>query len=379
MSLPAIVLFWASIAAMAYTPFGYLICLRVLACLARRPVKRAPIRPAVSFIIPVHNGASTIRQKIENLRDLDYPNHLLQVIVVDDCSSDGGCEKLSGVECVRLDSRQGKPAALNAGLEIAVGEVIAFTDVGVMLEPDALAAAVQRFVDPAVACVSSEDVVISAGGVGEGEGLYTRIDTRLRRLESGVGSATGVSGSFYLVRRELCPPFPLDLATDMFSGLHCVDRGYRAVVEPSSKVRIYAQSDAAKEFDRKVRTMVTGLRAIMAFRHLLNPFRSGVFAWFLASHKMMRYLMPVFALSALFSSAYLAPSGVFYRCCFAAGMASMGIGFAQILMRTSSFAKRLPGAPGFFCASLVAAITAWYRFLSGERYQTWQPTERSVV
>jgi len=90
-----------------------------------------------------------------------------------------------------------------------------------------------------------------------------------------------MSGSFYLVRRELCPPFPLDLATDMFSALHCVDRGYRAVVEERSRVEIAAQPDAGREFERKVRTMVTGLRALRAFRRLLNPGRSGVFAWFL--------------------------------------------------------------------------------------------------
>lgn len=379
MTTAAIVVFWASVAALAYTPFGYLVCLTLMSRVFRRPIKRAPIRPTVSIIIPVHNGAGIIRRKIENLRALDYPAESLQIFIVDDCSTDGTREMTSDTGCIRLDQRLGKPAALNAGLREASGEIIGFTDVGVMLEPDALRAAIERFADPRVGCVSSEDIVVSDGGVGEGEGIYTRVDTQIRRLESSIGSLAGVSGSFYLIRRSLCPPFPLDVATDMFSGLHCVDRGYRAVVEKRSKVRIYAQTDANREFDRKVRTMVTGLRALRAFPHLLNPARSGLFAWFLASHKLMRYLMPAFAVAALFSSAFLGPSSAFFRWCFVAEMAALCIGMLQMLMQRSTLMRRLPGAPAFLCTSLAAAVAGWCRFVAGERYETWQPTERSAV
>lgn len=379
MSSAIAAIFWFSVAALAYTPVGYMLCLRILSRLAGRPISRTPIRPSVSLIIPVHNGASLIRGKIENCRHLDYPQHLLEVIVVDDCSTDGTAALAADATVISLDERKGKPVGLNRGLGAATGEIIGFTDVGVMLEPDALSTAIESFADPTVGCVSSEDVVLAKGGVGEGEGFYTRIDTAIRRLESAISSIAGVSGSFYLVRRELCPPFPLDAATDMFSGLYCVDCGYRAVVEQRSKVRIQAQADPAREFDRKVRTMVTGLRALGAFPRLLNPFYAGIYSWFLTSHKIVRYLMPVFAVTALFSSAYLGPASLFFRCCFAAGMAALCIGYAQILLQSYALMNRLPGTFGFLCTSLVAAGAGWVRFLSGERYETWQPTERSAV
>lgn len=375
----AVAIFWISATALLYNPLGYLMCLGVISLITRRPVKRAPIRPAVSVIIPVHNGAALIKSKIENTRTLHYPSELLEIVVVDDCSTDGTAEQAHGAALIPLHYRQGKAAALNAGLAVASGDIIGFTDLGAMLEADALVTAVECFADQNVGCVSSEDYVVSEGGVGEGEGKYTRIDTQIRRLEGRIGSIAGVSGSFYLVRRELCPPFPLDVATDMFSGLCCVDRGFRAVVEERSKVRICAQKDAGMEFERKVRTMVTGLRALRAFRHLLNPLRSGAFAWFLASHKLMRYLMPVFAISALYSSAYLAPWSAFYRFCFIVGITVLGIGLGQILMQSSTITRRIPGAPAFVCASLVAAAAGWYRFFAGERYETWQPTKRSAV
>lgn len=375
----AVFVFWVSAAALFYTPLGYLACLKVLSRLTHRPIKRGHVRPTVSVIVPVHNGAGIIRQKIENLLGVDYPRDLLQVIIVDDCSTDGTSDHVNDATLIRLNVRQGKPAALNVGLEAATGEIIAFSDVGVMLEPDALVKAVESFADPRVGSVSSEDVVVSEGGVGEGEGFYTRIDTQLRRLESVLGSVAGVSGSFYLVRRELCPPFPRDLATDMFSGLYCVDRGFRAVVDERSKVRIFAQADARREFDRKVRTMVTGLRALQAFPGLVNPVNSGLFGWCLFSHKLMRYLMPLFAILALFSSAYLAPFSAFYKACFLLAMAGLAMGFVQILWQTSSLIRRLPAVPGFLCTSLAAAVAGWVRFAAGERYETWQPTERSAV
>lgn len=384
MTAAAIIVFCISAVALAYTPFGYTVCLSLVARLVRRPEQREAIRPPVSLIVPVHNGATLIGAKIDNLRDLDYPRDLLEIIIVDDCSTDGTTELITAdsplnLYCLRLDRRLGKPAALNAGLELASGEVIGFTDAAAMLRPDALAAAVERFADPAVGCVSSEDVVVCSGGVGGGEGLYTRIDTRIRRLESAIASASGMSGSFYLVRRDLCPPFPRDLATDMFSALQCVDKGYRAIVEPRSKVELKTQADPGREFDRKVRTMVTGLRAISAFRRLLNPLRSGVFAWFLASHKLARYTTPLSVVLMLFSAAYLGPTSLFFRVVFAAEFAAVCIGTTQILMQGCALTSRLPGIPAFLCTTLAAAVAGWYQFLTGERYETWQPTERSAA
>jgi len=157
----ALVIFWVSAAALAYTPFGYLACLAVLSRFARGPVKRAPICPSVTLIIPVHNGAGLIRRRSRNLRELDYPPELLEVIVVDDCSTDDTAKIAASdyppnLHCLVLDKRLGKPAALNAGLGIASGEIIGFTDVAPMLRPDALSTAIERFADPKVGCVSSE-------------------------------------------------------------------------------------------------------------------------------------------------------------------------------------------------------------------------------
>jgi len=384
-SAAVLAVFWLSVAAIAYAQFGYLACLAVLSRVICRPVKRAPMRPLVSLIVPVHNVGGLISGKIENLLALDYPPELIEIIIVDDCSTDdtagivGAGLRPGPALLLCLDRRSGKAAALNAGLAIAKGEIIGFTDVAAMLEPRALALAVERFADPKVGCVSSEDEVIAGRGVAASESLYTRIDTRMRRLESAIASATGMNGSFYLARRELCPPFPLDLATDMFTALHCVDRGYRAVVEENSKARLIAQPSPGREFERKVRTMVTGLRAQRAFIRLLNPLRFGGFSIFLVSHKLFRYLTPVFVSLAVVSTAYLSPAGTAFTWLLWAELALMCIGLIQIAAKTLTARSGAAGAPAFICVTIAAAMIGWYRYLRGERYETWQPTQRSPV
>lgn len=382
------VLFWLSAAAIAHAWFGYLGFLAVLASFRKAAVRRSPSHLAVSFIVPVHNGADAILRKLANLRALDYPPELVEIIFVDDCSIDGTASLMStvpGVRVIRLAERRGKAAALNAGLDVAGGDVVAFTDIGGLLASDALALAMERFADSRVGCVSSDDEVASDDGVARGEGVYTRIDTLARRLEGRIRSATGMNGSFYLVRRELCSPFPLDVATDMFSALHCVDLGYRAVVEERSKVRLSAQHDVQREFERKVRTMVTGLRALRRNAPLLNPFRSGLFAMFLWGHKVLRYMSPLFVTTMFASGGFLGGSSLFYCSIVRTIAVVMSIGLCAIVLHGSTPLSRtgpigrILGLSAFACISLAAAMVGWYRFASGERYETWKPTERSAV
>lgn len=398
MNVVMLCVFWVSIAALAYSLVGHVALLAIVSRFLRWPVQREPIRPFVSLILPVHNGGCQISRKIRNLCALDYPPDRLEIIVVDDCSTDStptriaracstrasesggaGVRLAPPIRMIRLDRWSGKAAALNVGLKVAKGDIVGFTDVAAILDVGALVATVERFADPSVGCVSGEDETVSAGGIAAGECLYSRLETLARRYESTICCATGCNGSFYLVRRELCPLFPLDVATDLFSALHCVSKGYRVVVEPQAKVRLIAQPVARCEFERKVRTMVTGLRALRCFAGLFNPFRTGLYSAFLACHKLMRYFAPLFAAAVLASTIYLAFSIPTFRWLFYAEMGLVCSGLLQILLQTSTPKRSIVGVPAFFCAATAAAAAGWYRFLTGKRYETWQPTERRTA
>ncbi len=85
-----------------------------------------------------------------------------------------------------------------------MGEIVVFTDAGILLDHGALASLVGHFNDPSVGCVSGEDYVEGGGS----EGLYGRLELLLRREEARLHSIAGASGCFYGMRRSLCRAVP---------------------------------------------------------------------------------------------------------------------------------------------------------------------------
>jgi GT2 family glycosyltransferase len=83
--------------------------------------------PKVSAVVCVYNGADTIKDCCDGLAELDYPNY--EVIVVDDGSTDGTADVVApyGFRLIRTPNR-GLSQARNTGLELATGEIIAYTD-----------------------------------------------------------------------------------------------------------------------------------------------------------------------------------------------------------------------------------------------------------
>ena len=86
--------------------------------------------PKISIIVPVYNGEATIKTCVEALIGLDYPRDLLQLIVVDNKSTDGTRRIVEGYPVTLLQEAavQSSYAARNLGIAHATGDVLAFTD-----------------------------------------------------------------------------------------------------------------------------------------------------------------------------------------------------------------------------------------------------------
>ncbi|MDP3597103.1 MAG: glycosyltransferase family 2 protein, partial [Nitrospirota bacterium] len=253
------VLFWLSVFGVVYPYLGYPVVLwvlgRFLGRQGRREHEEASFYPSVSMIIPVCNEEARIERKIINTATLRYPADRLQVLFVSDGSTDRTVELIKmraseAMTLIELPVRQGKGAALNAGLEHAKHDILVFSDAAIELEPDALRHIVRGFRDPEVGCISGEDKIAESGG----EAWYGRYELLVRRLESKVHSIVGASGSFYAQRRELCGPFLEGLAPDFLSVLRTVEQGFRAVSEPEAVGAMTSVKDSKQEFERKVRT-----------------------------------------------------------------------------------------------------------------------------
>ena len=111
--------------------------------------------PLVSIIIPVYNRAGEIRECLESLLALSYPEDRLEIIVVDDGSTDHLQEEVGRypVRLLGYPDNRGKPRPGTWGWQQARGEIIAFIDSDCVAEPHWLSELMPYFQDPRVALV----------------------------------------------------------------------------------------------------------------------------------------------------------------------------------------------------------------------------------
>ena len=379
-------LFWLSAVGVLYAFVGYPLAIGFLARVSPRPIRKGSIAPKVSLIICVYNEEAVIREKIENSLTLDYPKAQLEIIVASDCSTDRTNQIVSeyaeqGVRLLTLPERKGKTAAQNLAVSSAQGEIIVFSDASILLESDSIRKLVRNFSDPTVGCVSCEDKTISIrdGKAVEDEGLYVRYEMAVRRWESQFGSIVGASGCFYGLRKPLWRQPEDFLVVDFTTALDVRELGYRTVSEPEAIAYVKTVASPEKEFARRVRTATRGLVGLLHKRRLLNPFRFGFFAFQLASHKLLRFLVPGLLILLLVSNVMLTGAGLFYLGSLAlqAGFyASAWIGF---LLKDRPRLPRAFSFPLYFVMVNWAILVAWARVFQGKTDATWAPTRRALA
>lgn len=371
-------LFWICALLVAYPYAIYPVLLVACNRLGGRRVHVADVRhePTVTIIMPVHNEARRIGAKVENLLSLDYPRERMQILVIGDGCTDDSLERAVAagqglVTVVPLEGRGGKAAGLNAGLERATGEIIVFTDAGILLDRPSLRNLVGHFTDPEIGCVSGEDYIEGS----ETEGLYGKLELLLRREEARLHSIAGASGCFYGQRRELCEPFRAGMAPDFLSVLNTVRQGKRALAEPLARGSMTATSSQRAEFTRKVRTFLRGITALFGNVGLLNPFRHPAFSFILWSHKLMRWLAPLPMVGCLVA-AYVLREQPLYLGLFVLQIVLYLAAVAGMLWPALAARMTLVRLSAFFVLVNAAALKALALWLVGSRVEVWQPTQR---
>jgi cellulose synthase/poly-beta-1,6-N-acetylglucosamine synthase-like glycosyltransferase len=365
-------LFWISIGLIAYTHLGYPLCLWLLSRLRRHPTLAHPRPleelPVVSLIIAAHDEAEVIAAKIENALALDYPRERLQVIVASDGSSDATVQlaREAGADLVLDLSRGGKITAQNAAAEQASGSILAFSDANSFWHEDALLRLVEPFADDEVGYVCGQLRYTDDGGENL-EGLYWRFELGVRELESGLGGITAGNGGIYAVRADAYLPLPAGASHDLSFPFELEKRGMRSIYAPWAVADERMVPTLEGEFARKRRMMV-GLWDIVVGEGMLSPrgYRP-LFAFQIASHRLLRYLTPLLHLIALGANVVLLGEGWVYTLAFALQVAVL---VAALLGRVAPLAPfRIARYYVLTTASIAAGL--WDRMRHGSP-GTWE-------
>lgn len=372
-------IFVISAVAVLYSYVGYPCVLYLLSVVRNHVVMRSDVEPHVSFIITAHNEEARIADKIDNTLLLSYPREKFEIIVASDCSTDLTDDIVRRyfprITLVRSPSRAGKEAAQKLAIEASTGEVLVFSDVATIVPENGVRNMTRNFADPSVGCVSSVDRFIEADGEVSGEGLYVKYEMFLRDLEGRVNSLVGLSGSFFAARRSLCRTWAPDLQSDFNTVLNAVRAGLRGVADPHSIGYYQNLADESKEFDRKVRTVTRGISVLMRNRQLLNPLTYGLFAWQLASHKLLRWSVPFFLIVMLLSSGMLGIDSAVYLGFFWLQVAFYLAGIIGYVGR-DRWQNTIIKVPYFFMLVNLSILKAWIRYVVGDRAVAWQPSVR---
>jgi cellulose synthase/poly-beta-1,6-N-acetylglucosamine synthase-like glycosyltransferase len=378
MSLSTLLFAWA-VSGLSYTYIVYP-ALLLLIRKGRDYGLRLSALPAVSVIIPFHNEERWTNRKIENTLSWKYPAERFQIIAVSDGSTDRTAELLrqfgDRVTVVAYPSRQGKPTALNLGAAQASGDILIFTDANVFPDPDAVQALVQRYADPSVGGVCG-NVALQAEGSLEplGEGLYMRYERWLYEAESRALTLVGADGALFSIRRGLFAPLPTDTITDDFAiALGVVAQDRRVVYESAARSIEVVVPDVQAEFRRKIRMIAGGYQTLWRYRRQLNLLTRPAVAWQLLSHKLLRWLVPVFLLVALVSASAARQSSVM---AFALAIQMVFYGLAFCGWTSQGLRRWMPVyVPYYFCAVNMAAAIGLWRYLVGRQSVMWHKVQR---
>ena len=378
-------IFWLSVAAVGYAYVGYPLLLTLISLIRPKPVRGKDWTPSVSVIIAAYNEERDIAAKLENTLALDYPKSQLEVMVTSDCSSDRTDEitrsfASRGVRLHRQEERLGKTAAQNAAVTKARGEIIVFSDATTHYQPDVLRLLMPAFADPSVGCATGYVIYqdVKDSSVGAGTRSYWNYEFFLKKHESNVCSLIGVCGCMYAVRKSAYIPLYHEAGSDFVIATTMVEQGLRAVYVPEAVCMEEPNRQAKKELAARVRIIAQTFSDLWRNRGMLNPFRSGFYAVELWSHKVMRYLVPVFLIAIFITSGFLAPRNLFYAVLFVGQVAFYLAALVSWLLEKAGLSIRLLALPQYFVITNLASLIAFVKFLSGETYARWEPHREPV-
>jgi cellulose synthase/poly-beta-1,6-N-acetylglucosamine synthase-like glycosyltransferase len=372
------VAFWLAAALLFYVYAGYPLLLALIGLFVRRHRPAAGYTPRISVLIAAYNEEEAIERKIQQTLALEYPKERLEVLVLSDCSTDRTDEIVkafpdSRVRLVRMPERRGKTFAQNVGVKQATGEVVIFSDATAIYHPKALLYLACNYHDFTVGAVSGRYQYFDPGEqspTGLGSMAFWNFENLIKKMQSRIRTITGCCGCIYSVRKEAYTELPADIISDLVQPLQAIRKGYRVLFEDRALAYEETTQSTSEEFSMRVRVVTRAMRGLLSVSDLLKPWKFAWPAFQLWSHKIMRWMVPLFLIVLLAANVALIDSP-FYKFTLAVQLFFYAAALLNILLPLHRQWKPL-GIPLFFCTLNAAALVSMFEICRGRKYVTWQ-------
>jgi len=387
------IIFWICFSATLYTYFLYplllLLLSRVVCWWRSRRVStiasgsnETETLPLVTMVISAYNEQGVLPGKIANCRELEYPRDKLSFVIGSDGSNDKTMRILRQIDDPRFTTfhsriRRGKVQMLNHLMQLVSGEIVVFSDANTIYRFDAIRQLVKLFRSKKTGVVIGKlelSVPVHDIEACQTESLYWRYENRIKQWESVLGAVPTINGGIFAIRRELFEQLPSNSITeDQVLGMKIMTRGYRCLF--AQKAKAYESVSSWKgELQRRIRISAGNFQSLFLVPGILHPRQGWVgFAFF--SHKLLRWLVPLFLVGMLGSNMLLAGQlfygstlllqGAFYMC-----------GLVGVLLPKLTGIMKVLSVPKYFLSMNAAILIGLGRFLTRRQRTTWTKASR---
>lgn len=378
-----------SLLAILWTYIGYQLFLIPLSKIVRKKhYFDDAFTPLITLLIIVHNEENAIKRKIENSVNLDYPKDELEIIVVDDGSTDEtrdivkGYENV-GVKLVEQNPRKGKASAINLGMAHANGEIVTITDGNSLLNEEALKKIVRHFSDPLVGGVGGryEPKNIEGKDVGLGSIMYWKLERFVREKESAIDSIIGMNGNIAAIRKGIMHKIDENLLVEDFDMTVSLRKeGFRVLYEPEAYAWKLAPGSLKDEIIQKKRRIIGTIQTLSRHKSVLFNPKYGLYGTLIfPSHKLFQMLLPFLFILLVISSfgSYLTTDSIlilifFYLLITFLVSSSISI----LILHFKPNTKFLPFILlKYFFIQHYEVLLGWLDYLKGNYQVTWEKAE----
>ncbi len=380
-------IFWIPLAALFYSYLVYPVLLNFLARNkeSNKTVYSFEELPPLSILIAAHNEEHVIEEKLRSIFGSHYSNDKLEVFVGSDASIDRTDEiveslgkEYGNLHLEKFTSRTGKINIINKLVSLSTNPIIVITDANVMFNEETLHELVKHFANKQIALVDSHMMHKGSHktGASSGESFYVRQEVKTKNHEGVLwGTMMGPFGGCYAVRKEYFHNVPGNfLVDDFYINMKALEMGGKAISELNAEVYEDVSHKPKVEFNRKVRIATGSFQNLFVFFKLL--FRPGAIGFSFFSHKVIRWLGPVFFLCMFFSSCVLAYEYPLFAYIFWIEILMLIIIPIDYLFYIIGIHFKVIHILRYFFFTNLAVFIGMLKAIGGVSSSVWEPTKR---
>lgn len=384
----SLVFLWLSLIALLHT---YLFYPLLVIFLARKKEGNQLIFeenefPSVSIIMAVHNEEKIIAKKIESIINSDYDKNKITFFIGSDASTDktnqiieSYAKKFPCIVFENFHNRCGKIHIINELSANSDAPIIVFTDANSLFDMDALRQVIKHFKNPDVKIVGGRlrNLKTRNNDIALQEHAFMENEFKVKIAEGKLwGTMMGAYGAFYAVRRDAFSKVPdTFLVDDFYISLKAIENKGKAICEPMAIAYEDVSGDLEIEFRRKLRIAAGNFQNLRIFYPLLFSRRFGL-AFCFFSHKVLRWLGPIFLILLFISVVIVFQQNYFYTILLILIMLSWLVPIIDYFNRKSRIHIIILRFITHFYYMNAALLLGLFNFMKGVKSNVWEPTKR---